>query len=556
MKQLFTILVALLTSFTISAQVVLNEIYADPSRGNNEFFELYNTSYFGSPVSLDGYTIMSYFEEGNKKGFYIIDLPNLSIAPRGYIAGSSSIPFNYQGNLGSTASDFSWNSPSLSANYGYIKKWVATGNSISDGNQNYNEEALPADFNDFFSRHAGNGASYNALVFKNGVLVNSFVGGTGGLTAMPDYITSMPVFQIENVTAFGNNTYGVVWGSFNSTKPEFVIQDIGTDNGFIRKRDGMCGTWEKSSSTVQHTPRVTNGGSQMDVAGLLTLDTHIYSPANDSDSAIVVYNITAGPSDLFPVELQVYADNGSVPGQLDANDISIGVNTENALSDGPFTTHFTPQRQDILVVAKTTTGCFDQIRLVRNPESVLTTLPVKLKRFTGKVANGKSMLEWVVTSNEAGKHFEIFKSSNGKEFTKVDVVFAGSDAGEAYYTYSGEISNNQFYKIKVVNKDKSSTYSPVVFIEHPQNSTADKLSILRNPVQAFLPLTYQAGETGVCTITIYNSLGLIVTSTQVTAQKGFNTFTVNLDQKITSGLYILEVIRKGRKNVERFFKHQ
>src|SRR5687767_9855355 len=132
----------------VNAQVVLNEIYADPSSGNKEFFEFYNINTSNTPASVDNYTVVSYFEEGSKKGFYVLDLPNLFVGSKGYFVGASSIPFNYQGNLNSTGADFSWNDPNLSLNYGYMKKWVSTGNSAADGNRNYDEEVLPADFND------------------------------------------------------------------------------------------------------------------------------------------------------------------------------------------------------------------------------------------------------------------------------------------------------------------------------------------------------------------------------------------------------------------------
>src|SRR5215213_2487494 len=189
--------ICLLFSTSAHAQVVLNEIYADPSSGNQEFFEFYNINTGNTPASVDAYTIISYFEEGSKNGFYVLDLPNLFVASKGYFVGASSIPYNYQGNLNSTAADFSWNDPNLPLNYGYLKKWVATGNSNSDGNKNYDEEALPADFNDFFKRKSGGGASYNAMVFKNGKFINSFFGGTGGATDMPSFVTDMPVFKLE-----------------------------------------------------------------------------------------------------------------------------------------------------------------------------------------------------------------------------------------------------------------------------------------------------------------------------------------------------------------------
>src|SRR5688572_3231363 len=130
-------------------QVILNEIYTDPGAGKHEFFELYNTSGSTVPMSLDDYTIVTYFEFSGQKGFYVMDLPNLTINPQGFFVGSSALPFNYQGITNSTASDFCWNNASLTGNSGYLKKWVMSGSDLLDGNLNYDEAPLPANFNDF-----------------------------------------------------------------------------------------------------------------------------------------------------------------------------------------------------------------------------------------------------------------------------------------------------------------------------------------------------------------------------------------------------------------------
>ncbi|MBD0285725.1 MAG: lamin tail domain-containing protein, partial [Flavisolibacter sp.] len=80
MKQFYTLTVLLLFQSTVQAQVILNEIYPIPGNNRQEFFELYNMSGSNTPVSLDNYTLVTYFEEGNKKGFYVLDLPNQTVA--------------------------------------------------------------------------------------------------------------------------------------------------------------------------------------------------------------------------------------------------------------------------------------------------------------------------------------------------------------------------------------------------------------------------------------------------------------------------------------------
>jgi hypothetical protein len=71
MKKPSTILLAIMITLSADAQAVLHEIYAYPSVGNHEFFELYTTSASQVPVSVDGYKLISYYESNCPKEFYI-----------------------------------------------------------------------------------------------------------------------------------------------------------------------------------------------------------------------------------------------------------------------------------------------------------------------------------------------------------------------------------------------------------------------------------------------------------------------------------------------------
>ena len=40
---------------------------------------------------------------------------------------------------------------------------------------------------------------------------------------------------------------------------EYLTNSVGTNNGYFRSSDGLCGDWLKSDSPGQHTPGQTNG---------------------------------------------------------------------------------------------------------------------------------------------------------------------------------------------------------------------------------------------------------------------------------------------------------
>jgi hypothetical protein len=540
----------------IHAQVILNEVYSEPGAGKQEFFELYNINTSNTPSSLDAYTVISYFEEGSKKGFYVLDLPNLFVASKGYFVGASSIPFNYQGTSNSTAANFSWNDPTLPLNYGYMRKWVSNGGTALDGNKNYDLETLPSDFNDFFSRRSGSGATYNAFVYKNGNLVNSFFGGTGGNATMPAFITSMPMFKLEVVTAANTQTHVLNFGSLKN-KPiesiEYVTQDIGSDNGYIKTKDGFCGTWTKSSSQTFHTPGTTNGYNDNGASATLTLDTHVYEGPTASDPSFVVYNITSGTSTNFPVELQVYLDNGTVAGQLDTQDEFVEINIEHSVNEGPFTTYL-PANRDVLIIAKTDAGCIDQIVFAHNPLTGAITLPVKFITLQGSVTDNEAVISWSVAENESGNYFQVEKSLDGKNFVAAGVTFNTTKTGNESYSYKEAKNNYSYYRLKVFNKDQSIGYSKIILIKNDADKTSQSLRLIQNPVQSSLNFSYQSSNNDMGVISIYTISGTRLSTTKSLIHQGGNSFSIELNNKLANGMYILEITSGNQRSTTKFLK--
>ena len=373
-----------------SSQVVLNELYTDPGSGKNEFFELYNTSPTGAQ-SVDNLTLITYFEISGQKGFYVMDLPNMNVASRGYFVGSSALPFNFQGTSNTNASDFSWNSATFTSNNGYLQKWVQGTANLSDGNLYYDLATLPANFNDFLYRRTGNGASYTIFLYKGGVLVNTFIGGSGGSASVIPDLINMPLLFVDMSSTATDFT--INFSGYNSIPIEFCNQDAGSDNGYIREYDGACGTWKKSSATVQHTPKAPNG-TLIGYSGAVSISA-VISPGTAPTGSVLNSDIVGAPNDYFPIDMYVFTDLGSSAGILDATDVYIGTNTETKLSDGPFYTTFYPYHANILIVAKTIAGCFDKILFI--PNSIV--LSVKLISFNGNKTGEQIRLRWETEQN-------------------------------------------------------------------------------------------------------------------------------------------------------------
>jgi hypothetical protein len=100
------------------------------------------------------------------------------------------------------------------------------------------------------------------------------------------------------------------------------------------------------------------------------------------------------------------------------------------------------------------------------PPPTTSALSAKVISFNGNVNNNKVLLHWIVSENENAVLFEVEKSTDGKNFMMIALVF-GSDKTETdnYEFYEKAGKKKAVYRIKIVNKDKVIEFSPVIEID-------------------------------------------------------------------------------------------
>lgn len=92
------------------------------------------------------------------------------------------------------------------------------------------------------------------------------------------------------------------------------------------------------------------------------------------------------------------------------------------------------------------------------------TTPVsKVTNFTYKIEKKHIELSWVVEANQDSNFFEIEKSKDGKSYTTAALVFCTDKADKDYYSFyeSKKLATN-YYRIKILHKDNSVTYSDAI----------------------------------------------------------------------------------------------
>jgi hypothetical protein len=97
--------------------------------------------------------------------------------------------------------------------------------------------------------------------------------------------------------------------------------------------------------------------------------------------------------------------------------------------------------------------------------TVSVVTPARIISVKGTINQNKVVLNWIVGDNETADQFEVEKSTDGKNFSMAALVFGTDEPATGNYEYFEKASKGKLlYRIKIISKNKSTEYSPVIVI--------------------------------------------------------------------------------------------
>lgn len=180
-------------------------------------------------------------------------------------------------------------------------------------------------------------------------------------------------------------------------------------------------------------------------------------------------------------------------------------------------------------------------------------LPVTLLSFQGALAKDQAQLNWSVADNETGNYFEVERSTDGKSFSTVAVVSTTQKQGNEAYSYKETAQATAYYRLRIVNKDRSASYSKIILVK-TQADNQSALRLLQNPVQQNLTFSITSSTSANNELAVYNLVGVKVYAQKLMLQKGTNSISVKLNSYLTAGTYILEVKNNSERSTTKFIK--
>ncbi|MDH7460318.1 T9SS type A sorting domain-containing protein [Chitinophagaceae bacterium 26-R-25] len=179
-------------------------------------------------------------------------------------------------------------------------------------------------------------------------------------------------------------------------------------------------------------------------------------------------------------------------------------------------------------------------------------LPILLLEFTATKSGSSANLKWKVDPVDIPRTVEILKSNNGRDFAKVGTV-AGVD-NVTTYSYTDPLSEgNNYYRLRMIDKDGSVVYSKVAAIINQANGFAIT-GFAPTLVTRSVKLNVSAGSGGTMDLYITDMSGKIWRKLGVQLSTGNNEQQIDLSD-LSAGVYQVFGYMNGEKTgVIRFVK--
>ena len=104
-----------------------------------------------------------------------------------------------------------------------------------------------------------------------------------------------------------------------------------------------------------------------------------------------------------------------------------------------------------------------------------SVLPIELTTFQAQNTEGGNLLTWRTATEVNASHFDIERSTDGKNFEKIGETKAQGKAATYEYTDRHPLSITTYYRLKINDLDDKSSYSNIVSLSNTQKGLTTKV---------------------------------------------------------------------------------
>lgn len=173
-------------------------------------------------------------------------------------------------------------------------------------------------------------------------------------------------------------------------------------------------------------------------------------------------------------------------------------------------------------------------------------MPVKMTSFTVKKESNNAVLRWATATETDNDHFEIERSFDGLNFSKVGTVNGnGTTTTSRSYTYADPLANINakilYYRLRIVDIDGKLSFSQVVALRLDGSLTMSNFTVYPNPFTSNIKLQVNSAKQENSSIRFINMNGQEVLKRNVTLMPGDNIVVVKDLETVAPGMYVMEL---------------
>jgi|GEM_PF-1669438 len=177
--------------------------------------------------------------------------------------------------------------------------------------------------------------------------------------------------------------------------------------------------------------------------------------------------------------------------------------------------------------------------------SGIVILPVNLLSFTGQAEGSDVLLNWSTAQEQNSDYFQVERSADNQNFTAIGKVSSAHNSTlqtNYSFTDASPLTGNNYYRLKMVDMDGSSTYSKIVVVSFG-NTNQQVLATYPNPAHGSFQLLFKNMTQGRYAMNLINSSGQIVftRNIQVANAQQYNE-SIGLSSSLAPGTYVIRVV--------------
>ncbi len=195
----------------------------------------------------------------------------------------------------------------------------------------------------------------------------------------------------------------------------------------------------------------------------------------------------------------------------------------------------------------------DRFRLVFKE---LVPVPVTFSNVRANRQGNNILVEWKVENELNIDHYEVEKSTDGQNFTKVNSQVArGNNQGVAIqYSWldTNPFDGNNFYRIRSVGISREAKFSQIVKVS--MDKVPSLIAVYPNPIRedGIINVSLTNKPAGNYMVNMVNNEGQLIFKATLIHAGGNSVYTLSMDKYVAHGNYLMKI--SGEDNVNLVFK--